>query len=359
MVLVNSINDMLSDWLAQVLGTRAFEIRQLMGDASARQYYRVLLEDTSYIVMLVLAEEYAQDLLERFVTISGLLSQKGVVVPEVLSRAPDGRSLLLSDLGDTQYLMVLNEKTVELLYRDAVQVLLNLQKHIPRNLKYSHALGLPVMTVDFMRDQVDTLFWGWFVDRFLGGMTSQTDRDLVDQTIDTVLWQIDQQPKAFTHMDFHSRNLMVIPEHNPGVLDFQDAMWGPITYDLASLFQDCYISWPCSKIEVWLRRYYLRLINTNGIYSVSEDFDYETFRRWFHYAALQRHLKNLGIFARLHVRDGKSSYLQELPRIFENIMLIFSASPELAPLEQYFQKDILPVAQAVLLTCVLEQPCEP
>jgi aminoglycoside/choline kinase family phosphotransferase len=215
---------------------------------------------------------------------------------------------LLSDLGSRQYLDALPEDgAADRLYRDALAALRTMQttdaraaQDLPR---YDHALLLKEME----------LLPEWFLQRHLGVRIAANERTMLDQLFGSLVSAALAQPATFVHRDYHSRNLLVTPRNNPGILDFQDAVWGPVTYDLASLLKDCYIAWPPARVREWALEYRENLLATGFALQA----DPKEFMRWFDLMGLQRHIKVLGIFARLFYRDGKPQYLRDLPRVLD------------------------------------------
>jgi N-acetylmuramate 1-kinase len=229
----------------------------------------------------------------------------GLNVPVVLAKDPERGFLLLSDLGKRQYLDELVDGAVDGLYADALDALSAMQAadraaagDLPL---YSHAL--------LMREM--ELMPEWFLSRHLGLQVTTAERGMLDRLFETLAQSALEQPAAFVHRDYHSRNLLITPTDNPGILDFQDAVWGPVTYDLVSLIKDCYVAWPRARVRNWALQYREQLLATGFPLGAGE----AQFLRWFDLVGLQRHIKVLGIFARLFYRDGKSQYLKDLPRV--------------------------------------------
>jgi aminoglycoside/choline kinase family phosphotransferase len=230
----------------------------------------------------------------------------GLNVPMVLAKDAKRGFLLLSDLGTRQYLDELKvEGAVDGLYADALEALGTMQladQKIARDLPhYNDAL---------LRREME-LMPQWFLRDHLGLPVTTDERGLLDRLFETLARSALAQPATFVHRDYHSRNLLVTPANNPGILDFQDAVRGPVTYDLVSLLKDCYIAWPAPRVRTWALQYRERLLALGFPLGATE----AAFLRWFDLAGLQRHIKVLGIFARLYYRDGKSQYLHDLPRV--------------------------------------------
>lgn len=299
----------LKTWLANLgseWGIKPETILPASSDASFRRYFRVLGQkgapETSYIVMD--APPQHEDT-RPFTRISGLLNQAGLNVPRVLRADPKAGFLLLSDLGNTTYLSALNRDTAQKLYDDASNALITMQLA-------SHPGTLPDYDDALLRREMG-LFSEWFLGKHHQLILSPQEQADLERVIEVILKNNLAQPKVTVHRDYHSRNLMVTAENNPGILDFQDAVYGPITYDLASIYRDAYIEWEEPKQMDWVIRYWEKARKV-GL-PVQNDFG--DFYRDFEWMGLQRHLKVLGIFARLFHRDGKAGYLKDIPLVFK------------------------------------------
>lgn len=314
---------LLDDWLSRALKTQSFNRMPLAGDASARRYFRLQVDGNSYVVMDAPPPETPA----VFADIGLLLAEQGLQVPKVIHADFQQGFLLLSDLGDRLYLNELNEDSANLLYQDAFSSLLKIQT-------CSHKT-LAAFDEDFFYRQIG-IFEEWYLNKHCAFTSDECEKtkELLNPTYQKLfeVWQ--NQPQVFVHRDYHSRNLMVLPEQSPGILDFQDAMIGPVTYDLVSLLQDCYISWPRERVESWVMDFYARAKN-GGLLSGQEN--KSEFLRWFDLTGLQRHLKNLGVFARLHYRDNKSGYLKDMPQVLKYIRETCHRYSELKPLLNFFE----------------------
>ncbi len=321
--------EQLSDWLEQGLGIIGGHIAPASSDASFRRYFRVTLPGKSYIVM---DAPPAQEDCGPFIKISAALAGYGLNVPVVLAQDLTQGFLLLTDLGHQQYLSALNEASADQLYGDAITALVQLQAHgelsegdLPH---YDHALLVREMR----------LFQEWFLEQHLQITLSETQQGELDETLEWLAQQSLQQPYVWVHRDYHSRNLMLTSEHNPGVLDFQDAVIGPVSYDLVSLLKDCYIAWPRERIEAWLAQYRQQAL-VAGVNVGESD---EQLLHWFDVMGVQRHLKVLGIFARLNIRDGKPGYLQDIPRIMAYLLEVVVKTPQLQSLQRLLADEVEP-----------------
>ncbi len=310
---------LLKTWLADVLETPAFDLAPASSDASFRRYFRVRHGDCSLIVM---DAPPAQEDIAPFLHIAERLHAMGLNAPRILAKNIAQGFLLLSDLGDTPYLQVLTETSAERLYGDALSALLRMQQMDARRLTdlppYGHALLMQEMH----------LFRDWYLQRHRQQALSPPQARLLDEVFERLASSALDQPRVFVHRDYHSRNLMFTPQDNPGIIDFQDAVQGPVTYDLVSLLRDCYIRWPRARVEAWALDY-LREAQAAGIVTDVAD---ETWLRWFDWMGVQRHLKAAGIFARLDLRDGKPGYLGDIPRTLGYVREVAGRYAELRPL---------------------------
>jgi len=264
-----------------------------------------------------------------FVYISRLLRDLGLHVPEILAEDTAQGFLLLSDLGSRLYLDELNEANVDRLYGDALGALATLQGCGPadgRLPRYDRKLLLAEMS----------LFRDWLLGTHLEMTLNDSERQRLEESFELLVANALEQPVVCVHRDFHSRNLMVSDHHNPGILDYQDAVIGPVTYDLVSLLRDCYIDWPRSRVEGWALGYY-ELARQTGILRPG-DADETGFLRWFDLMGVQRHLKAAGIFARLNHRDGKPGYLADIPRTLGYVQAVCQRYPELADLARITER---------------------
>jgi len=291
----------LQGWLQQVLPGQSFDLAPASSDASFRRYFRVSLNNRSLIVMDAPPQH---ENCAPFVHVAQLFAAAGVHVPEIRAQDLTQGFLLLSDLGCDTYLSKLNAASADALYRDANVALIKIQlASKPGQLPpYDAALLLREMQ----------LFPEWYVAKHLQVQLTPGQRAVLDSALQQILDNVLAQPAVYVHRDYHARNLMV-SEPNPGVLDFQDAVYGPITYDLVSLYKDAYIAWDEERILDWTVRYWEDAKRAR--LPVAEDFG--AFYRGFEWMGIQRHIKVLGIFARLYHRDGKAGYLNDMPLVLQ------------------------------------------
>ncbi len=309
---------LLDVYLKSVLKTD-FKCVPLAGDASARRYFRVYAKTgTQYVVM----DAPPPEVPAVFAKMAALLAQQGLQVPKVLYSDLDQGFLVLTDFGDRLYLGELTEASADQLYQKAFTALHTIQTCFPI---------LPLFDRDFFDRQLG-IFEEWYLKKHQ--KFSHESQDLLNPIYEKLfeVWQA--QPQVFVHRDYHSRNLMILPEDSPGILDFQDAMIGPITYDLVSLLQDCYISWPRERVQNWVLDFYDAAQEKKRFNRQVSDAE---FLRWFDFTGVQRHLKNLGIFTRLHYRDNKSGYLKDIPQVLKYIFEACDRYSELKPLLRFFE----------------------
>ena len=306
-------------WLTHELGYRNYSLTPASTDASFRRYFRVAYSGGSAIVMDAPPEKEDS---RPYVDIARRLSKAGVTVPEVLAMDLDKGFLLITDLGTTLYLDRLNEGNRDPLYRDAIAAMQSMQLR-------ADTRDLPDYDKNLLTVEL-SLFSDWFLSRHLDIQPNPREGATLASQFDLLVESALSQPQVFVHRDYHSRNLMILAEHNPGILDFQGAVKGPVTYDLVSLLRDCYIEWPAEYVRRWMAEFYEHLTDEVSLTTVSLG----TFERWFDWMGLQRHLKAIGIFARLHHRDGKPGYLQDIPRTLDYVMDVAGRYDELRPLHR-------------------------
>ena len=320
----------LTRWVFDDLGFEGGRLAPASADASFRRYFRVTRGADTYIVMDAPPDK--EDL-GPFSSVARLLLRIGVNVPVILATDSKRGFLLLSDLGVRQYLDELEVETADRLYADALGALSAMQtadgamaRDLPR---YSHALLMREM--DLMPE--------WFLGSHLRLQVSAAERGMLAGQFEILAQSALAQPAVFVHRDYHSRNLLVTETDNPGILDFQDAVWGPVTYDLASLLKDCYIAWPAPRVRDWALQYRERLLTRGFPFLGATESE---FIRWFDLVGLQRHIKVLGIFARLFYRDGKQQYLKDLPRVLRYTREAAGAYAETSQLADFIARRIEP-----------------
>ncbi len=323
----------LTRWVVDTLGFEAARIEPASADASFRRYFRVTRGADTYIVMDAPPDK---ENVAPFVAVARTLAGMGLNVPIVLARDEPQGFLLLSDLGVCQYLDELKaDRATDRLYADALGALVTLQ-----TADDAAARTLPPYDRALLWREME-LLPEWFLGRHLGAPVGAAERAMLDRLFDALATAALAQPAVFVHRDYHSRNLLVCERNNPGILDFQDAVYGPVTYDAVSLLKDCYIAWPAARVRGWLADYRRQLMAAG--FAAGDEAD---FVRWFDLMGLQRHIKVLGIFARLFYRDGKAAYLKDLPRVLDYTRAAAAAYPETAEFAAFVARRIDPVFEA-------------
>ena len=320
--------ELLKKWsveqLIKEINANEFHWSMVSGDASFRRYFRVQSasgdSDQSWICVDAPPEHENS---EQFMKVAKML--QSVNAPRVIGYDLELGFMLLSDLGDELFLPLLNNDSADNLYQSAMDSLVEMQKIDSKNV-------LPVYDSKLLNIEME-LFRDWFIDKHLQLELSESDHSMLDQLF---LWLTDsaiEQPQVFVHRDFHSRNIMHIADESPGIIDFQDAVHGPISYDLLSLLRDCYVEWPEHKVEQWVEYF---------VQASDWELDKEQFIQWFDWMGLQRHIKVAGIFARLNYRDGKSSYLKDIPLTLKYIVRQAEKYPQLGEFTDWMNQKVLP-----------------
>ena len=307
------------DALPADLGLRPDSLRPASADASFRRYFRVDARGVAGGTAIAMDAPPPQEDTRPFLRVAALLHEAGLNAPRVLAQDVAQGFLLLADLGTTTYLAALNESSADALFADAMAALLRWQLA-------TSAGALPRYDEALLRRELD-LFPEWYLGRHLKVAPTPARQQALESLWRDLVASCLSQPQVFVHRDFMPRNLMVT-DPNPGILDFQDAVVGHITYDLVSLFRDAFVSWPEERVLDWTIRYWERARGA-GL-PVRPDF--ADFYRDFEWAGLQRHLKVLGIFARINYRDGKPQYLADAPRFVAYARSVARRYRPLAPL---------------------------
>lgn len=360
-------------WLTQVLTTDKFTLMALNGDASFRRYLRLDYEGRSFMVMDAPPE---QEDLSSFIHVGTILSNLGLIVPQIYSLNPTAGFVILDDFGD-ELLLNQDKKECHQLYLTAINIILLLQNYpkplnVAENKIYSEQLDFQSGTnerkealytqymaeakqvcnnaensnkksiaknieIPFFDDKIILqelqLFIDWFLEQYLNISLNNAQNNIMMQTFSWLAKEVNAQPKVLMHRDYHSRNIMLIKQPEQvqlGIIDFQDAMYGPFTYDLVSLLRDCYIKFSDLQLNDWMHFFYQNSV-------LAQQYSWLNFQRFFDLCGLQRHLKILGIFSRLFLRDHKSQYLQDLPLAMYYVMTCLSKYPELSSFYQMLQ----------------------
>ncbi|MBS0582658.1 MAG: phosphotransferase [Proteobacteria bacterium] len=300
-----------------------FTLAPASADASFRSYWRVDGDGETRIVMDAPPDK---ENIAPWLDIGARLRAAGLHTPEVFAVDHARGFVLMEDLGNRTYLPELDAATADALYGDALDALRTMQARVSPH-------GLPVFDEAFLTMELE-IMPEWFLRRHLGYTPSCAEWDVIEPAFRLIIDTARAQPQVFMHRDFHSRNLMIVDgddsgagvngPSNPGIIDFQGAVLGPITYDLASLLRDCYIAWPIEQVDAWVERYRQRLVDAGAITAGGAQF-----RRWFDLTGLQRHIKVLGLFCRLNYRDGKAAYLGDLPLVLDYVLGVARLYPEL------------------------------
>ena len=315
----------LNEWLGYVLKQSSYTIKAIPGDASFRHYFRVTCLGKNYIVMDA-PPTHIQ--LQPFLTIATLLTDHHIHAPEIYAHDSKQGFALLEDMGDTLLYSQAQSEKVDLYYSLALDTLLAIQQCPTDN--------LPLFDSAFMHQEMQ-LFQTWFLEGWLSMNISAAEQRLIQHTMQQLSQHLASQPQLFIHRDYHSRNLLLMNEETHptiGVIDFQDAMKGPWTYDLVSLTKDCYINWSEERQVRWVNYFYQQLPDHFGV-------SLPQFQKTLDWCGLQRHLKVLGVFCRLHIRDHKSGYLHDLPLTLQHTLRVLARYSEFNALHEFMQKRVL------------------
>jgi N-acetylmuramate 1-kinase len=310
----------LIQWLKKLYPDSAFNITPLAGDASFRRYYRIQLMDQSLVAM---DSPPDKEDCQPFIDLAHIFAKQGLHVPHIYHIDTAQGFLLLSDLGDELYSRCLASQNADCLYQTAIDQLHIIQTISPQ------AYAFPSFSAELFREEL-TRFQEWYLEKHLNLELTLAERNMLSDTFEVLIQNALEQPQVCVHRDYHSRNLLKLLNQNLGILDFQDAVWGPITYDLVSLIRDCYIDWPKHKVMQWAT-YFYEGITTFRI-------DSEQFLRWFDLMGVQRHLKATYIFARKFRRDDTPTYLSDIPRALNYVCDVAQAYPELHPLREFLMR---------------------
>lgn len=313
----------LNNWLKLQLNTIPFDLEPLTGDASFRRYFRLTLPTSTKIVMDAPPEK---EPLAHFINIQRTLQMQGILTPVVDAADLEQGFALIDDLGDALFLHTITESNRDHYYDNAIKTLVDLQQ-CPSD-------ALPVFDKQHMLKEMN-LFIEWFLKAYLNLSLTTNEERLIHTTLNTIADRVAAQPQVFIHRDYHSRNLMIV-NHNIAVIDFQDAMLGPVTYDLVSLLKDCYIKLPDATYQHYVHLFHHRQ-------SLAQQWTMQTFKDEIDYCGLQRHLKVLGVFCRLHLRDNKPGYLKDLPLTMDYTLTCLKRHADLAPLLQFMEARVLPL----------------
>ena len=319
----------LQNWLGKNI-KGDFKMKPLAGDASFRRYFRVHLSDPRHPQTLIAMDAPpSKEMVTPFVAIAKILQNAKIQAPAIVEANENEGFLLLSDFGDQLLLNQLNPDTADKLYRLAFADLSRIQHCQPT------AWNIPTFNEQVMLDELN-LFTEWYLKTHLALQLTPHDQQIIENTFNLLIASALEQPQIFVHRDFHSRNILCLSNENLGILDFQDAVMGPLTYDLVSLLRDCYIDWPPAQVTAWATLFYNDFCHRHYLKNIS----LAQYLRWFDWVGLQRHIKVLGIFSRLNYRDHKANYLNDLPRVLNYVLTVAKNYSELTEFYNWLQEKI-------------------
>lgn len=295
-----------------------YKLEVASADASFRQYYRLSNGNESVLLM---DSSLEKESLKPFLDVSKKLTDVEVNAPKILEQNLEDGYLIIKDFGNVHYLNVLNENNYKELYSKAIECIIQIQK--------ADTTGLPLYDKAFLHLEMN-LMKDWYLEKKLHVELNESDKEMMERALNAISDVVLEQPQGlFVHRDFHSRNIILTPEDEIGVIDYQDAMSGAVTYDLVSLLKDCYIEYPRKEVEK------LVLTFRDKIGSLVDE---KTFIKWFDFMGMQRHIKVLGIFSRLHLRDGKEGYLKDIPLTLKYTIEATSRYDETKELSEFLKE---------------------
>lgn len=299
------------------------------GDASFRRYFRQPVDQGSYIAVDAPPDKENS---ASFVNIAKEWFKQGVNVPQIIQADLENGFMLLSDMGDQMlYPLLKGEGEADIYYAKAIESLIGIQQT---------QYHLPLYDAELLDTEM-ALFTDWYLAEHLQFPLSRRDKLMLEETFEMLRESALGQIQVPVHRDYHCRNIMVLADNSLGIIDFQDAVLGPITYDLASLLRDAYIAWPQDKIAQWAQLYFAKAREAGIIGALSD----EQLMLWFDWMGLQRHIKVVGIFARLNIRDGKSGYMADIPRTFNYLREVSAKYDALIPFNTWLEQILVPFLQ--------------
>jgi len=319
--------ELLRSWLDKELGSSDYRLEPASSDASFRRYFRIDHNDRTLIVMDAPPE---QEDSAKFIKTAKIFASIGVNVPLILAENLQQGFLLLSDLGVRQFMDELNKDTADRMYGDAMEALITIQAS-------STNVDLPQYDLALLMRELE-IFREWYLQKHIAYSIDGETNAKIERAFEFLSASALAQPQVIVHRDFHSRNLMISENQNPAIIDFQDAVIGPVTYDLVSLLRDCYVEWPENRIHDWMSGHYENCKRRGILNEVDE----KTYQRWFDLMGIQRHLKAAGIFARLNQRDGKPGYLKDIPRTLGYVKDVSARYPDLEVIKTILESIDLP-----------------
>lgn len=324
----------LQQWLQERFNLTEVNLSVVSGDASFRRYFRFSHDNTSYIGVDAPPEKEDS---QPFVDVSKAYAEQGLSVPKVIHEDMSLGFMCLSDLGDDLLLPALNKDTVDDYYQKALLMLRPLAKAVKTD-----SGELPLFDEEMLREEMD-LFTDWLLPRHLQVSVNAQQQQMIEAVFATLVDNALTQVQVGVHRDYHSRNLMILPDNELATIDYQDAVIGGITYDAVSLLRDCYIVWPDELVYRQLLAFKQTM---SADYPELNGVSDETFKRWFDLMGLQRHIKVCGIFARLYYRDGKAGYLDDIPRVMDYIIDVGQKYPEFGAFVQWLEQTLKPLLLA-------------
>jgi len=330
--------EQIKNWLEDELQAEIKSFAPASNDASFRRYFRVVFhnritEQAAGLSFIVMDAPPEKENIAPFIDIASCIEKTGVHVPHLYAINRTSGFILMSDLGNTAYLSLLasgnGAERADKLYSDAMSALLLMQMGMRPELLSTMNTSLPDYDAERLRQEM-TLLPDWYIKVHCQQALKDNEQAVLEQAMQRLIASAQEQPQVFVHRDYHSRNLMFESELNPGVIDFQDAVIGPITYDLVSLLRDSYIAWSEEQVYTWVEQYRQKLL-TEKLLATD---DKAQFTRWFDWMGIQRQLKVVGIFCRLNYRDGKSNYLDDIPQTLDYLVKVCARYPEFSDLLQ-------------------------
>ena len=317
----------LNEWLQIQLNHKPYTITPLAGDASFRRYFRVFSSDTD--TRIVMDAPPDKETISPFIHMNQILKDNGLLTPTIHAADLSQGFALLDDLGDTLFQDALTSNNQDNFYINALDTLIQMQR--------CSTTSCPIFDKQHMHKEM-SLFPEWFLTAYLQLTLTEAEYHLIETTFNWLTERLSNQPQVFIHRDYHSRNLMIInnvAKPQLGIIDFQDAMRGPITYDLVSLLKDCYIKLLEPSYYAYAEQFYQRqsLVQTWSMQQFLDEVDF---------CGLQRHIKVLGIFSRLHIRDNKPNYLANLPLTLDYTLACLRRHPPLKPLLNFMEQRVVP-----------------
>jgi aminoglycoside/choline kinase family phosphotransferase len=315
----------LQAWLSNKAGQDIGDLRLLAGGASFRRFFRFYYQGQAYVAMDDPSNE-GQDC-QRYVQVAKGLEELGLNVPHTIEAEASQGLVWMSDLGDQLYYRILNKNNVHALYDKALDILVTLQ---------SGNLTLPAFNHELI--QTGLLgFQEYFLEKYLGVKIDDKTQKMLNNTFDLLLNSALEQPQFPMHRDYHCQNILLLNNGEAGIVDFQDAKIGPVTYDAVSFLRDCYIDWPVEWVDQWVNDYYQKLVNKGILKGV----EFAQFKLWFDLMGVKRHLKACFSFSRKFIRDHDDAYLKYIPRTLKYVHQICCGYPELKPFLDFFEQSVL------------------